>query len=81
MPTKEQVTEFILEHLAEALKIDKSQLTMDTDIIADFHATSLNIFPFVNVMEDEYDIEIQYSDFRVNCKKLGMLIDYLYDLI
>lgn len=81
MPTKEQVVEFCLEHLAEALHVDKSQLTMETDIIRDFHATSLNIFPFVNVVEDKYDIELQYSDFRVNCKSLQMLFDYIYEQI
>ena len=44
--------------LAEQLDIDPAKITMESDIMSDFEADSLDIVDMVMTLEDEFDIEV-----------------------
>jgi len=44
--------------LAEQLGVDKAKITMDSDILHDFEADSLDIVDMVMTLEDEFGIEV-----------------------
>ena len=44
--------------LAEQLDIDPAKITMDSDIMGDFEADSLDIVDMVMTLEDEFGIEV-----------------------
>lgn len=52
------VFEKIRALLAEQLDIDPSKITMDSDIVSDFEADSLDIVDMVMTLEDEFGVEV-----------------------
>lgn len=44
--------------LAEQLDIDPAKITMDSDIMNDFEADSLDLVDMVMTLEDEFGIEV-----------------------
>lgn len=44
--------------LAEQLDIDPSKITMESDILSDFEADSLDIVDMVMTLEDEFGVEV-----------------------
>ena len=44
--------------LAEQLDVDPAKITMDSDIMSDFEADSLDIVDMVMTLEDEFGIEV-----------------------
>ena len=56
------VFEKVREILCEQLEIDPDEITLDTDIINDLGADSLDLVDFVMSLEDEFDKEIPDED-------------------
>lgn len=59
--------ERIRELLAEQLDIDEDKITMDSDILEDFEADSLDVVDMVMTLEDEFGVEVpdeQIEDFH-----------------
>ena len=52
------VFEKIRALLAEPLDIDPSKITIDSDIMSDFEADSLDIVDMVMTLEDEFGVEV-----------------------
>ena len=50
--------EKLRELLSEQLEIDKDKITMDTHIVDDLGADSLDVVELLMSLEDEYDITI-----------------------
>ena len=50
--------ERIRELLAEQLDIDEDKITMDSDILEDFEADSLDVVDMVMTLEDEFGVEV-----------------------
>ena len=44
--------------LAEQLEIDPDEITMDSNILDDFGADSLDLVDLVMALEDEFDVEV-----------------------
>ena len=44
--------------LAEQLDVDPSKITMESDILHDFEADSLDVVDMIMTLEDEYGIEV-----------------------
>ena len=44
--------------LAEQLDVEAVQITMESDILRDFGADSLDVVDMVMTLEDEFDIEV-----------------------
>ena len=54
----ESTFEKIRGFLAEQLRIEPERITMDSDLLNDFEADSLDIVDMVMTLEDEFGIEV-----------------------
>ena len=70
------VFEKVREILCEQLEIDPDESTLDTDIINDLGADSLDLVDFVMSLEDEFDKEIPDEDVE-KIKTIGDIVSYI----
>ena len=54
----DEIFERVRTMLAEQLEIDEDRITMDSNIMEDFDADSLDVVDMVMSLEDEFDIEV-----------------------
>jgi len=52
------VFEKIQEIIADQLDVDKEEITMDTDLMKDLEADSLDAVEIIMAIESEFDIEV-----------------------
>ena len=64
--------------LAEQLGVEPQTITMDSDLLNDFDADSLDIVDMVMTLEDEFDMEIPDEDVE-NVRTVGDIVKYLED--
>ena len=55
----EEVDKKIIEIIAKELKVDPSLITLDTNIMEEYDADSLQLVEILFSIEDEFDIEIE----------------------
>ena len=72
--------ERIRELLAEQLELEADQITMDSDIMEDFEADSLDVVDMIMALEDEYNIEIPDEDVEL-FHTVGDVVRYVEDHI
>ncbi len=72
--------EKIVDKLSEYLKVDKSKITMDTNIKTDLNADSLTVVELLFELEQEYNITIP-DDVMESLETVGGLVDYLEKVI
>ncbi|MBR5310147.1 MAG: acyl carrier protein [Oscillospiraceae bacterium] len=70
------VFEKVREILCDQLEIDPDEITLDTDIISDLGADSLDLVDFVMSLESEFDKEISDEDLE-NIKTIGDVVSYI----
>ncbi len=70
------VFDTVRELLAHQLEIDPADITMDTDIILDLGADSLDIVELVMSIEEEYDLVITDENVN-NMTTVGQVVNYL----
>ncbi|MBE6893842.1 MAG: acyl carrier protein [Oscillospiraceae bacterium] len=70
------VFEKVREILCEQLEIDPDEITLDTNIIDDLGADSLDLVDFVMSLESEFDKEIPDEDVE-NIKTIGDIVSYI----
>lgn len=70
------VFEKIREILAEQLDRDEDTITMDSTIVEDLGADSLDVVDFVMSLEDEFDCEIP-DDAIEEIKTVGDVVRYI----
>ncbi|MBE6882107.1 MAG: acyl carrier protein [Oscillospiraceae bacterium] len=70
------VFEKVREILCEQLDIDPEDITLDTNIIEDLGADSLDLVDFVMSLEDEFDKEIPDEDLE-GIKTIGDAVAYI----
>ena len=68
--------EKIVDKLSEYLQVDKSRITMDTNIRTDLGADSLTVVELLFALEQEYGITIP-DDVVESLENVGSLVDYL----
>ena len=68
--------EKIREALAQQFEMDPESITMDTNLIDDLGADSLDIVDLVMSFEDEFDLEIP-DDQVENIKTVGDVVKYI----
>lgn len=66
----------IVDKLSEYLKVDKSKITMDTNIKTDLNADSLTVVELLFELEQEYNITIP-DDVMESLETVGGLVEYL----
>ncbi len=62
--------------LAEQLDIDPSKITMDSDIMSDFEADSLDIVDMVMTLEDEFGVEVP-DDAIESLRTVGDVVNFV----
>ena len=76
----ENLFDIIVDKLSEYLKVDKSKITMDTNIKTDLNADSLTVVELLFAMEQEYNITIP-DEAVDSLKTVGDLVRYLETVI
>lgn len=66
------------ELLAEQLDIDEEKITMDSNILEDFEADSLDVVDMVMSLEDEFGVEIPDEEIE-NLHTVGDVVRYVED--
>ncbi len=72
--------ERIRELLAEQLELDANDITLDSDIMEDFDADSLDVVDMVMALEDEYNIEVP-DEAVETFRTVGDVVRYVEDHI
>ena len=70
------VFEKVREILCDQLDVDPEEVTLDTNIIDDLGADSLDLVDFVMSLEDEFDQEIPDEDIE-GIKTIGDIVSYI----
>ncbi len=70
------VFEKVREILCDQLELDPEEITLDTNIIEDLGADSLDLVDFVMSLEDEFDQEIPDEDIE-GIKTIGDVVSYI----
>lgn len=70
--------ERIRELLVEQLDIDEEKITMDSNILEDFEADSLDVVDMVMSLEDEFGVEIPDEEIE-NLHTVGDVVRYVED--
>ena len=60
----EEIMEIIIKKSSELFKKDISELNGDTKFAEDLNAKSVDYVKIIAVLEDEYDLEINFMEFR-----------------
>lgn len=74
---EENFQDFIVQAANKVFTRD--DITPETRFKEDLNAKSLNIAYLMNAIEDEYDLDISYMDFK-RCKTVGEVISYIEEL-
>ena len=70
------VFEKVREILCDQLEIDPDEVTLDTDLVKDLGADSLDLVDVVMSLEDEFDKEIPDEDVE-KIKTVGDIVSYI----
>ena len=70
------VFEKVRDILCELLDIDADEVTLDTDLVKDLGADSLDLVDFVTTLEDEFDKEIPDEEIE-GIKTVGDVVSYI----
>ena len=71
--------ETVRDTLAEQFEIDPSEITMDTNLIDDLGADSLDVVELIMSLEDEFGIAISDED-AAQLYTVGRIVEYLENI-
>ncbi|MBR4953345.1 MAG: acyl carrier protein [Oscillospiraceae bacterium] len=74
------VFEKLRDMLAEQLEIDAAEITMDTNIVEDLGADSLDVVELIMSLEDEYDLVITDEAVR-ELHTIREVVEFIENLI
>lgn len=70
------VFEKICDILADQLEVNEDEITLDTLIVEDLGADSLDVVDLIMTLEDEFEIEVPDEDVE-NIKTVGDIVKYV----
>lgn len=78
---KEKIMTFetVRDTLAKQFDIDPSEITMDTNLIDDIGADSLDVVELIMALEDEYGVTISDDD-AANLTSVRKIVEYVEQL-
>lgn len=79
MTVREEALKKIMERCCVLFGKTMEELSEDTRFIEDLGAKSGNVSQMTNFLEDEFDVEISFMEFRRRVT-LGMAADYIEEL-
>ena len=62
--------------ISEQLYVDESKITMDSDIVEDFEADSIEMVDIVMDIEDEFGVEVP-DDAMETMHRIGDVVEYI----
>lgn len=68
------IQDFVVRAVAKAFDKDVSEISLELNLLDDLDAKSVQYFPIMNALEDEYDLDLQYQKFRIECTTVGDII-------
>lgn len=74
--TSEEIFASVRELIADQLGLDKEQINMDSDIIDDLNADSLDVVDLIVTLENEYDMSIPDEEAQ-RLKTVGDAVDFI----
>ena len=74
------VFEKVREILCDQLDLEEDKVTMDSDIIEDFEADSLDVVDLIMSLEDEFGIEMPDEEVE-NVHTVGDIVRYIEDRV
>lgn len=77
---KEDVIQLMKEKCAWLFHADINTLGPETDLEADLGCKSVNWVQLSSYLEDEYDVEVPYMEFRRH-KTIADIADYMAELL
>ena len=79
MDIREEALEKITQRCCQLFGKTPDEITEDTRFIEDLGARSGNVSQMTNFLEDEFDVEISFMEFRRR-PTVGMAADYIAEL-
>jgi acyl carrier protein len=79
MELREEVLEKIIQRAAVLFKKDPGELSPDTKWVEDLKAKSVNYVQVIAVLEDAFDVQINFMEFRRK-KTLGEAAEFVAQL-
>ena len=80
MELREEILQKIINKASQLFGKDPVELNENTRFVEDLNAKSTNIVQIITVLEDEYDVEITFMEFRRK-KTFGEAADYVVQLL
>ena len=77
--TRDQVATALFRAISLAMNVPIDELSEDTQVIGDLGAKSVNLVRIIANIEDEFDIDVSFKEFRGR-KTIGEQVDYLVQL-
>jgi len=75
-----EILEFVMNRVATVFKVEVDTLNESTDFELNLKAKSADIVQVTTALEDEYDIEIPYMEFKRK-KTIGEAVEFIEELI
>lgn len=66
----------VIEILAEQFGVEKSKITLDTNVAVDLGADSLDLVELLMTLEDEFGVSIPDDEIE-NVKTVKQIVDYI----
>lgn len=66
----------VIEILAEQFGVDKSKITLDTNVAVDLGADSLDLVELLMTLEDEFGVSIPDDEIE-NVKTVKQIVEYI----
>jgi len=79
MELKDEILGHIIQRAAELFQKDPGELSAETKFVEDLNAKSVNYVQIIAVLADEYDVEINFMEFRRK-KTLGEAAEFVAQL-
>jgi acyl carrier protein len=79
MELKDEILGHIIQRAAVLFNKDPGALSADTKFVEDLNAKSVNYVQIIAVLADEYDVEINFMEFRRK-KTLGEAAEFVAQL-
>jgi acyl carrier protein len=80
MELKDEILQKIINRASEVFKKNPAELSESTNFETDLKAKSVNIVQILTVLEAEYDVELNYMEFKRK-KTLGEAAEFVASLI
>ena len=70
------IKEKVFDIISEQFDVDKSELSLETNLVNDLHADSLDLVELIMAFEDEFGLTIP-DDVALTVKTLGDAVEYI----